>query len=203
MADAEFQTGYFTSNRERSDDIYRFRNLVPQFTTCSEIEEDNLCFVFWEETGHIDTLAFKVEWDLGDGTKIRGVEVEHCYKEFGEYEISLNVIDAITGKFQYKEATFLLDVKRVEQVVITAPETCFVNDEITLDGNLTNLPGIEIEGYYWDFGDGNKTMGNSQVHKFERPGLYRVTLGITSKPDARDNVVQKCSYKIIKVVERQ
>lgn len=203
MADPEFQTGFFTSNRDLSDNIYRFRNLVPQFTTCNEIEEDNLCFVFWEETGHIDTLAFKVEWDLGDGTNIRGVEVDHCYKEFGEYEISLNVLDAITGKFQYKEATFLLDVKRVEQVVISAPETCFVDEVITLHGNLTNIPGIEIEGYYWDFGDGNKTMGNSQVHKFQRPGLYRVTLGITSKPDARDNVVQKCSYKIIKVVERQ
>lgn len=203
MADAEFQTGYFTSNRERSDDIYRFRNLVPQFTTCSEIEEDNFCFVFYEETGHIDTLAFKVEWDLGDGTILKGVEVEHCFANPGEFEINLNVIDAITGKFLYKEASYLLEVQRIEQVVITSPDSCFVGEEISLSATETNLPGIEIEGYYWDFGDGNKTMGNSQVHKFDRPGLYRVTLGITSKPDARDNVVQKCSYKIIKVVERQ
>lgn len=202
VADPEFQTGYFTSNRELSDNIYRFRNLVPQFRTCNEIVPDNLCFDFWEETGHIDTLAFKVEWDFGDGTKRRGVEVYHCFKEFGEYEISLNVIDAITGKFQYREATYQLSVKREEQVVITAPETCFVNQDITLDGSFTNLPGIAIDEYYWDFGDGNKAMGNVQTHRFTRPGLYRVTLGITSKPDARDNVIQKCSYKLINVVER-
>lgn len=202
VADAEFQIGYFASNRERTDNIYRFRNLVPQFKTCNEIEENNYCFVFWEETGHIDPNAFRVEWDLGDGTILKGFEVEHCYEGVGEYDISLNVIDAITGQFQYREASYLLSLKDIEQVVITSPDSCFVNEEIKLDGNLTNLPGIKIEEYYWDFGDGNKAQGISQTHFFDRPGLYRVSLGVTALPDVNDVIEQRCSYKIIKVLER-
>lgn len=202
IADTDFQTGYFTSNRERTDNIYSFKSLIPQFTACSEIEKDNYCFVLWEETGHIDPLSFKVEWELGDGTILKGVEVEHCYKTTGDYDISLNVVDALTGKFQYREASYLLSVKNVEQVVITSVDNCFVNEDVRFDGFKTNLPGISIQDYFWDFGDGTKAIGNSQTHRFGKPGLYKVSLGIASRPDASGAVVQKCSYKIVNVVVR-
>lgn len=202
VAGFDFQGGYFTSNREGSDNIYSFKSLLPQFSVCNEMEPENYCFVFYEETGHVDTTAFKIEWDLGDGTIMRGTEVEHCFKSIGEYHVNLNVIDAITGEFLYREASYILEVKNIEQVVINAPDTVSVNEAVIFDGYKTNLPGMVIDDYYWDFGDGTKAVGGPQTHRFLIPGVFKVSLGVTSNPDARGNVIRKCSYKLITVTAR-
>lgn len=202
VADMNFQSGYFTSNRDGSLNLYSFTSLIPYFEGCNQIYENNFCYVFWEETGNIDTTTYKVEWELGDGTTLKGLEVEHCYEKTGGYEISLNVYDIETGAFHERRTHFLHFVDYIEQVVITSVDTVYVNELIHFDGLETYLPEIEVDEYYWDFGDSSKGMGINTSHSFERAGFYKVILGVTSKPVRGQEVTQYCSYKIIRVLER-
>ncbi|MFQ5335423.1 MAG: tetratricopeptide repeat protein [Flavobacteriales bacterium] len=83
--------------------------LLPLFTgLCAQ--EDKHCYVFFEE-GAADSTSYNYEWDLGDGTVERGLEVKHCYDKPGNYLIVLNVIDEVTGEVMKQQASYTLNVE--------------------------------------------------------------------------------------------
>ena len=43
------------------------------------------------------TKVYEYSWNFGDGTRKQGTKTEHCYAEFGEYQISLDLIDKETA----------------------------------------------------------------------------------------------------------
>jgi len=150
----------------------------------------------------LDTTTFEYEWDLGDGNKFRGLEAPHCYDGPGTYFVQLNVIDTLTGEILLKEATFLFELEDVIQVHINSPDTCIINQPVNFNGLKTNLPGFNINEYYWDFGDGNRAVGVENIHTFLAPGTYTVQLGVTSVPDNQGNINKSCSYKNVVVIEQ-
>ena len=79
-ADDNLQKGYFTSNRDKSDDIYRFESAIIRKTTCPALLENSYCYRFSEEnSAKLDTIPFRYDWRFGDGKEASGVIVEHCY----------------------------------------------------------------------------------------------------------------------------
>ena len=202
IANEDLTNGFFCSDRDRaSDDIFEFTSLFPEFPSCKEVEENNYCFVFYEQGKlELDTTSLKYEWDMGDGTKVRGLEADHCFEGPGFYLIQLNVIDTLTGEVYFNEATYDFPLEKIEQVYISAPDTCYVGEEITLSGNETNLKNFDINYYYWDLGDYTQKTGITVNHMFKREGLFTVKLGVTSVPDRRDNFDTRCGFKNILVL---
>ncbi len=194
-------TGYFTSNRNGSDDIYEFVSSLPSFFSCSEQQINDYCGTFYEEGNiDLDTTTFIYEWDLGDGTKIRGVRADHCYDSPGSYLVMLNVVDTLTGEIYENEATFLLDLKKIQQPYIISPDTAYVDQEVRFDGRETNLSDFNIEEYYWDFDDGTRMTGPVVSHSFSRSGTYHVQLGVVSASENEENEPSReCVYKKIVV----
>jgi hypothetical protein len=199
-------TGYFSSNRRGSDDIYMFTSGFPMFKDCPEQVDESFCYYF-SETGSVDldTNSLKYEWDFGDGYKVRSLEAEHCYAEVGTYAVSLNVIDIETGEIYFSEASYDLLVQPAEQPYIAAIDTVQINKEFTLDGKLSEIRSFPKNGYYWDFGDGNLETGMEVKHSYSSPGEYYIRLGIT---DGEDDVESEkfnidhraCSQRRIVVV---
>jgi hypothetical protein len=198
------KNGFFSSDRQRSDDIYSFNVLYPMFENTKRQEKNNYCYVFFEEGAqNPDSLNFQYEWDLGDGSKIRGNEVEHCYTGPGDYTVLLNVIDRLTGEVYFNEAAYKVPVEDIEQVYITCPDTVFVGQEITFDGKKTNLKTFDIRTYHWDLGDGRRTRGITTTHVYTAPGEYIVQLGVTSKPDKQNNTEKMGVFRNIVVLPSQ
>lgn len=57
----------------------------------------------------------------------------------------------------------------------------FVGQNISFDTNGSSLPEpLIIQETLWNFGDGVRTTGEKVAHVYERPGLYPVTLTITT-----------------------
>ncbi|MFP4059989.1 MAG: PKD domain-containing protein [Bacteroidales bacterium] len=202
IANEDLTNGYFCSDRDRSsDDIFEFKSLFPEFSACKEVEENNYCFVFYEQGSmQLDTTSLEYEWDLGDGTKVRGLEAEHCFEGPGFYLIQLNVIDTLTGEVYFNEATYEFPLEKIEQVYITGPDTCYAGEEIQFSASETNLKDFEINYYYWKLGSYTKKTGEKISHVFHREGLYNVQLGVTSVPGRRDNYEKKCGYKSVLVL---
>lgn len=175
-------TAFVSSNRNGSMDVFMVTPTIPLQKNCDSQIEDDFCYLFYDERlqGN-DTLTLLYEWDLGDGTKKRGKEVEHCYLKPGKYLIKLNLIDSMTGEITENFDTYEFNVEPTEQPYITSPDTAYVDEVVKFDAHKSYLKEINVQYYTWDFGDGNWMYGEEVLHKFINPGTYVVNLGVISK----------------------
>lgn len=197
IADKYFQTGYFTSNRGRSDDIYIFKSIISEFENCGQQQKNNYCYIFYENgTSESDiTGSMRYEWDLGDGTKVRALEAEHCFEKPGTYNIKLNVIDSLTGEVYFSQAEYKFDVEEIEQPFITANEVVVAGENLNFNAFKSHLK-YKVAKYYWDFDDGIKAIGADVNHVFYQDGVYDVKLQVEST-NTRDGIKKACVYKSI------
>ncbi|MGM0530673.1 MAG: PKD domain-containing protein [Bacteroidota bacterium] len=200
ITDHEFQSGYFSSNRKGSDDIYRFHTDRPQFNDCDSLEENNYCYRFWDENQpEIDTLPARYEWKFSDGTTAKGLKVEHCFPGAGKYQVELNIVDELTDTIYYTQQDFEFEIRDAVQPFIRSRDTIVKNEEVEFDGLKSNLPDINIENYYWNFGDGTLAEGPKVHHTYEKEGTYKVVLGVTGTNDSTGAKEKHCVWKEIKV----
>ena len=200
--DENYETGFFTSNRRGSEDIFTFESVLPQFDFCKLQTENNYCYIFFEEgTISMDSTLYMYEWKMGDGTKVRAKESEHCYVGPGDYLVELNVIDILTGIVEFNQAEYLVEVRKIIQPYITSVDTAFVNTEIQIHGVESYLGEKKAGEFYWDFGDGSKAVGATVRHTYLSPGIFTLKLGILEDSNNNEAVQQFCSYKNIVVKE--
>lgn len=206
IINSTLDTGYLSSDRYGSDDIISFFSGLPIFSDCERQREDSYCYEIYETgTIDLDTTTFEYEWDLGDGTKVRSLSAYHCFESEGTYIIKLNVIDTLTGDIYYEEARYILPVERIEQPYITVVDTGLINEELRMDGLQTNLKDFQVDGYYWDFGDGVRASNAIVRHSYRRPGEYAIQLGVTSERQDPETTFpgKKCVTKNIVIVRRR
>ena len=200
-ADADGTGGYFASNREgKTFGIFSFKSLFPVFSDCQEQEENEYNYEFWDElaTEVSDTTTFKYVWNFSDGAVEYGKIVEHTFASTGEYEYSLTMIDSLTNEIT-TVTNYTIEVLDVEQPYITVGETIQAGTPAMFDASKTYLPDLEIEEYYWLFGDGTRTKGIQAEHTYSAPGVYRVQLGIIGKTKYFGEEEKVCRYLEITV----
>lgn len=203
ILDPYLQTGYFASSRNKNDDIFRVQSAISEFENCTQQKKNNFCYVFFENGTSEDDVkgTMKYEWDLGDGTKIRGLEAEHCFVKSGKYRIQLNVIDSVTNEVMMNQAEYDFDVEEIEQPFITAPDMATIGETISFDAKKSNLKNFKIAKYYWDFGDGVKGFGDNISHVFYEEGLYDVKLMLEST-QTRAGVKKVCVFRSISIKQQ-
>lgn len=202
VTDLNIEEGYFSSNRDESDDIYYFKTEFPQFFTCDSLQDNHYCFLFYDEGNlDLDTLPLRYEWDFGDGGKEIGSEVEYCYSGPGEYTVQLSIIDNNTGNIFFTQSSFVFELKDVLQPFINSPDVSIINAKIRFDGLRTNLPDFNIAEYIWDFGDGYKQKGPEAEHSYNNAGEYIVQLGLLGDKDNLGISSRSCVYKKIVILE--
>jgi hypothetical protein len=202
ILNAAMDTGYFVSDRDGTPDIFSAYSSIPTYSVCKPQEENEYCFVFYEPNNNeLDTASMAYEWDLGDGTKVRKLQAEHCYSKTGVYLVQLNVVDKLTNEVALNQASDSFLVEDIEQPFITMPDTVTAGQELTLDGHKTFLKNFKIGAYDWDFDDGFRSTGVQVKHAYHYPGTYTVKLGVTEMTgDPKKAALQKCSTRRIVVV---
>ncbi|HKK43666.1 MAG TPA: PKD domain-containing protein, partial [Bacteroidales bacterium] len=202
ITDNSFSKGYFSSDRDGSDDIYEFETVVPQLYNCDSLKENNYCFQFWDNKNPgSDTLKAVFEWQFSDGAVIKGASVEHCFPGAGKYWAFLKVTDTITGEnFTVRDSLFF-GIEDYKQPYITSKDTLFVSGKAAFNALRSNLPGFKTEEYIWDFGDGESALGPEVVHQYSDPGHYKVKLGIKGKENNKSGSVTYCIFKPVIVMK--
>lgn len=196
-------SGYLSSNRNGTDDIYYFQLDFPNFSDCRPVLSNTYCFTFYEEAtvSSKDTLSLTYQWSFSDGTKVRGLEAEHCFKKEGTYDIELNILERASGEVFMNQLKFTMEIKTVKQLFIDVPDTFHVDDVISFDASLSNPDSIEVKRYYWDFGDGTRSLYQIPTHKYSKPGTYVVTLGTTGTFNGKE--VKKCVTRKITAISKK
>jgi hypothetical protein len=202
-AEENLQTGYFSSNRSRNDDIYKFASTIIRKASCDSLLENNYCYRFLEENAvKFDTMPFRYEWKFGDGESAIGPVVEHCYKGPGIYLVQLDVVNLITKEVLYNEKSDSVVVTDIVQPYISGADKISQGQNIMMSADSTNLPGWKIAQYYWNFGDETIALGKKVDKTYLKPGTYNVQLIVTTEPEPEGNVREACISKNIIVIPR-
>ncbi|PIP54875.1 MAG: hypothetical protein COX07_02885, partial [Bacteroidetes bacterium CG23_combo_of_CG06-09_8_20_14_all_32_9] len=94
-------------------------------------------------------------------------------------------------------ASYLLSVEDPVEPYIICPETSKIGENIEFDGSQTNLPDNIIDQYIWFFSDNKKFIGQKITRTFDKPGIYRINLGVTFDKDKKGDFQKKCVFKDI------
>lgn len=116
-------------------------------------------------------------WDFGDGSVSTDTNPVHTFTTVGPQQVKLIVIsDDGTGT-----------VTETVEVIFKAPEADFLVDDenpsVFQELQFTDIsrPGsLPVSQWFWDFGDGNFSVEQNPVHRYQLRGTYTVSLVATT-----------------------
>ncbi len=179
VTDTLMHEGYFSSNRDKSIDIYHFKTNSPQVLYDNIQKENQHCFVL-ADSGSIviDTLNLKYVWNFGDGEKATGMKVKHCFPGAGRYTVRIDIFYKKTGSLFFTKLIYNLEIQDYKQAFINSTDMVLKDDIVKFDGLSSYLPGFKITGYEWNFRDGGRAQGERVTHSFKKKGEYLVNMEV-------------------------
>ncbi len=168
---------------------------------CEQQQPESYCYNFFDD-GDLasDSLPYLYHWDLGDGTKMQGLTINHCYAQPGTYTIRLEVVDPFTNRIVSVVSEYDLEVKDLRQVYVESYDTVAVGTSIEFDALKSDVPGCNIQSVSWDFGDGAKATGAVTMHEYTRRGTFRVQMIVQGVDPRTGQACSKCTYKEVQVL---
>lgn len=200
IADSVMNTGFFSSKRGNSVDIYRFKTNFHQLFYCEKQKTNQNCFKFTDEGKiPVDGRYLQLVWNFGDGGTATGQNVEHCFKGPGKYVVKLDAVDKKSGLTFFSKLSYNLDLMDIEQPVIVSPASGLVGDPVNFNGLSSNFPGSEILNYTWYFGDGDRSKGEKLNHTYFEKGDYEVKLGVIVRNSKSGIIHEACAIQPVKI----
>lgn len=195
-------SGYFSSDRDGTDQIFKFSAKPELFRDCKEQEKNSYCFHF-EDAGatEADTLPLRYVWDFSDGTTVTALSTDHCFTKPGTYTIKLDLMDTLSQSVYFNQATYDLTVTDEEQANINALDSAGTGQAVVFDTSHTNLPGFTALEAHWDFGDSATSTGVSTEHAYAQAGAYTVRLDLIGPPDGKGGYIHHCATRAMKVID--
>ena len=147
--------------------------------SCTELTCD-----FTNQSFDISGTIEGYEWDFGDDSAHATTrDASHSYAEpGGQFTVSLTVTD--------NDGATVTSTEQVDLAANVAPTASFTFSctdlTCTFADGSTDADGT-IEGYDWDFGDGQTSTEQSPEHSYAVAGDYVVALTITDSRDSTGN----------------
>ena len=202
VTDSTLKSGYFSTNRLRTDDIFTFMAAPEEFKDCAVLEDNNFCFTFYDEKHQlIDTIPVTYEWDFGNGVKRLGTEVKHCFPGPGEYVVKLTIFDELTGNVLVEKAEYRVNLENKNQPFITSCNIGLRDKPMVFDGSETNLSGFRITDYFWNMGNGFIAGGQKFSMIFRKDGEYTIQLGLLGEADNLGIIPRACVMKKVRIYD--
>lgn len=199
ISDNLTERGYFSSNRDNSVDIYKFKTIYPQFFYCTDQKENQYCIYQADDKSiDIDPISLQFQWDFGDGKKAKGYIVAHCFPGPGIYNIKQNIIEKKGERVVFNKISLELEIKETDLPYIKSDDQVVAGSPVTFDAGK-EITGYDILSYLWDFGNSGIDKGANLVHTFKTSGEMPVKLMVRMKERATGKTSQVCVSKKIMV----
>jgi len=134
-------------------------------------------------------------WDFGDGYTSLEPIVTHIYQHAGDYTVALSITDNTNPKHGTEMISQLVHVNIPPKVSLSSENRSCINKPLTFDATTVDSNGRTNFNYFWNFGDGTISQGESQVAKtYKQGGDYKVLLTV------KDQSGNSCGTKQIEKV---
>ena len=120
-----------------------------------------------------DNDIVQYAWDMGDGSELSGVLVNHTYTFVGSYEVSLTVTDS-QGNSDIEHIQ--IEVAQPPAPPIAGFAHSYNGLELSVDASTSSTPDVNGTSYFWSWGDGNSGSGRTATHRYAQNGEYLVVL---------------------------
>ena len=132
-------------------------------------------------------------WDFGDGNTSTLQNPVHNYVTGGDFTVTLTVVDTIFGTSDQHSSEVNVNIPNAQ---IGGGSGYFGCGPLTVnfvESSMTN--GGSIVSWLWSFGDGHTSSEQTPTHTYINPGIYNVSLAITTtagctNTDVKNNFVQ-------------
>ncbi len=127
------------------------------------------------------------QWDFGDGNISNVQNPSHTYLNTGVFNVTLTVRNS-NGCSKTLNKQNLINVYTGVRALFnnTNPPTCTLPVTVGFTSTSTGPVGT----YQWNFGDGSTGSGPTPSHIYTVPGIYTVTLIVTSVNGCTDTIVK-------------
>jgi gliding motility-associated-like protein len=133
-------------------------------------------------------------WNFGNGATSVQTSPWYQYPNPGTYTVTL----IVTGPGGCKDtATQPVTVNPIPVAAFTLPNTCGLSDTIT--NTSTVLPPSQIISYQWNLGNGQTSNQQNPTYNYNNPGVYNITLTVTSTGGCTDSETQPLTINSIPV----
>lgn len=151
------------------------------FTSANICVGDSVWFVDFSNGTNLS-----YDWDFGDGGTSTAQNPTHTFNTAGTYSVTLTVTDP-SGCDSTLTRPAYINVQDVPNVAFTANNTTFTCYPALV--NFSDLSvGSGISSWYWDFGDNASSVIQNPSHNYTEPGVYDVTLVITTTNGCTDSI---------------
>ena len=138
------------------------------------------------------TPIVRYDWNMGDGTVLSGVSVQHAYGAPGSYSVKLTVTDQAGLSSVANQAVQVRPVVEVQPptAVIEGPAIAFVGEQVTFSAAKSTQGTAAISSYAWQSGDGNNAgpgSNSSFTTVYGQPGIYYPAVTVTDAGGLSDN----------------
>jgi PKD repeat protein len=144
-------------------------------------------------------------WNFGDGTTGTGQMPEHIFTNAGTYNVCLTVIVRNSKGDIICEETYCkyIEVKcKGDCVCSLKPEFDYTLDPKNCVYTFYGISGgpncLQYVEYFWNFGDGTSSMGQTPGHVYTSDGAYQVCLEVVVRNDKGDIL---CKDKYCRMIE--
>jgi hypothetical protein len=144
------------------------------------------------------TKVYEYSWNFGDGNRMPGARIEHCYDQFGSYQVTMDLIDTETNTVIRNELSatvylypeiFPAIATRTENLPPSFMEfTCRYND----------ADQFEPDRVYWRI-DGAYYEGRSIVHAFPAAGVFLIEMAVEKDMGFLGTVTAACTHTEITI----
>jgi outer membrane protein OmpA-like peptidoglycan-associated protein len=182
VSDDRIGEGYFSSNRDGSFDIFRFKASIPPVFYTSIQKENQYCYIFFDNSSlAFDTTILSYRWNFGGGKFSVDMPAKNCFDGPGKYFVTLDIVDKRTGSPFFTTLSYNFEIRDFEQPFIACPDVTVIGEAVEIDGSKSNLPGYEIIDYTWSFGDGHRSTGQRTSHSYSKAGEYYINLEVSMR----------------------
>ncbi|MEM7105431.1 MAG: PKD domain-containing protein [Bacteroidota bacterium] len=137
-------------------------------------------------------IGYDIFWDFGDGATSTTESPTHTYTETGIYDVTLTVISPLGCLSEMVFEDFI--------TVDTIPTADFSWNLDDCEDGLLNFRdeslqnGGFVNGWSWNFGDGNFSDLQNPSHAYEFQGTYMVSLQVTDENGCTDMIEQEVTW---------
>ena len=128
--------------------------------------------------------TYSYNWNFGDGSSDTMANTSHLYAAAGNYNVTLNVTTPFgcTASIVKQITVYDLPV-----AAFTSSDAC--ENVFAQLSDASNISNGSIAQWSWSLGDGTSIQAQHVNHLYPAPGLYTVTLNVTSNNGCKASAV--------------
>lgn len=152
-----------------------------------------------EETDTTKRKKFEYSWSLGDGNRKQGEKIEHCYEQFGSYQVKMDLIDPETNTVIRNDLSATAYLFPEIRPAIHAKSLGDLASSFEFEVSYEHGETFNPDHVYWRI-DGKYYEGTTIHHTFHAAGTHRVEMAVVKETELTGTLTA-CATTEITVLE--